>query len=217
MTTYTGIQIDVRLKANTPEEVIKWLSMHTLGEGNLPPVNALFTGTNILFRNWRGATIRYNDGDHPYWRLKVNSVVAELSTETLAFLLHELQPHLDMQPDEVLARTVDNVLNTDAEIYWLDPVDTLVQRRRSDTYTVERAASHPMGWSKEALELPLGAEEFHPKNTFSNYRKFHFKVNPKVGVKAEKKRILARQHNERYTQNMEAVEAAELAAMEKGA
>lgn len=217
MTTYTGIQIDVRLKANTPEEVIKWLSMHTLGEGNIPPVNALFTGTNILFRNWRGATIRYNDGGHPYWRLKVNSVVAELSTETLAFMLHEMQPHLDMEPGEVLARTVDSALNTDAEIYWLDPVDTLIQRRRSDSYTVERPASHPMGWSKEALELPLGTEEFHHKNTFSNYRKFYFKVNAKVGVKAEKKRILARQHNERYTQTEEAADAAELAAMEKGA
>lgn len=216
MTIYTGIQIDVRLKADTPDEIIKWLSKHTLGEGNLPPVNTLFTGTNIQFRNWKNATIRYIDGKKPFWHLKVTSAVAELSTETLAFMLHELQPYLNMEEGEVLARTVDSAVNTDAEIYWIDPSDTLVQRRRSDSYTEERASAHPMGWSKEALDLPLGLEEYHSTNSFSNYRKFNFRVNAKVGVKAEKKRILARQHNERYTQTVDAAEAAELAAMEKG-
>lgn len=215
MTHYTGVQIDVRLKADTPEQVIKWLATHTLGEGSLPLVNAMFTGENVQFRNWKGAAIRYNDCASPYWHLKVNSVVAGFSTEVLAFILHDLQPFMAMQPGEVLARTVDEHQLTDEEIYWLDQSDTLVQRRRAASHAPERAAAHPKGWSKEALDLPLGAEEFYVQNSFPNYRKFYFKVNAKVGIRAEEKRIRARQHNEKYNQSQEAADAAELATMEQ--
>ncbi|WDS62117.1 hypothetical protein [Pseudomonas phage D6] len=212
MGMYTGVQIDLRLKKDLPPQIAVWLSKHTMGDGDLADMNAMFTAGPEYFENWKGGGLRYVEGDQQfgdYWHLKVNGCWKH-DKNKLAFFLHEIYPWLDMRPREVLARTVYEGYHTAEYIYWVDPDDTLVRHRQAVVYNAEQDVwgepdtsglyvdGHPKAWDAEDLAKPLGMESDYPRKAWCDEWTFHFAKNEVVSPNQEEKRILAKQHNENY-------------------
>jgi hypothetical protein len=221
---YSGLQLDIKLRDDIPPAIIVWLSKHTLGDGNIPEINDLFSSGVPYFENWKGGSLVFKE-DH--WHLKSNGVGSRYDDNKLAFFLHELQPWMVVDEGRVLARLVYEESETTEEIFWIDPIDTLVRRRRATRYGWGGSDSilgvdaepedrpgfstdHPKTWDAEDLAKSLGHEHNYPQPAFLDWKVFNFPVNPKVNVKAETKRILAKQHNDGHVTNV----LAEIAKME---
>lgn len=214
MGMYTGVQIDLRLKKELPPQIAVWLSKHTLGEGDIADMNSMFTGGVVYFDNWKGGSLRFVEGDPQYgdyWHLKVNGCWKH-DKNKLAFFLHEIYPWTDMRVDEVMARTIFEESEVREYIYWVDPDDTLVRCRQGNAYTYE--TEHPRKWDTEDLAKPLGLEKDYPRKEWCDLQVFNFRANDVVSPNQEEKRILARQHNERYQSNALAELEEQIKAME---
>jgi hypothetical protein len=224
MAMYSGLQLDVKLRADIPPAIIVWLSKHSLGDGNIPEINAFFSSGVPYFEDWKGGSLVFKE-DH--WHLKSNGVGSSYDDTKLAFFLHELQPWMIDEPGRILARTAYEEPTTVEEIFWVDPETTLVCRRRGVVYGYDapmqmmpmgkeidepkgHSDHHPKDWDAEELAAPLGNIEGYPQPQWTNERTYNFPVNPKVNVRAETKRILAKQHNDGHVTNV----LAELAKME---
>lgn len=224
MAMYSGLQLDIKLRADIAPAIIVWLSKHTLGDGNIPEINDLFSSGVTYFENWKGGSLVFKE-DH--WHLKSNGVSSRIDEVKLAFFLHELQPWMVDEPGRVLARRIYEEYEATEEIFWIDPESTLVRKRRGTAYgynhdcqmmpagidAPERkgySTDHPKDWDAEELAAPLGLVDEYPKQQWGDERTFNFPLNPKVNVRAETKRILAKQHNDGHVKNV----LEELAKME---
>lgn len=224
MAMYSGLQLDIKLRADIAPAIIVWLSKHSLGNGNIPEINAFFSSGVPYFENWKGGSLVFKE-DH--WHLKSNGVGSSYDDVKLAFFLHELQPWMVDEPGRIVARTIYEEHTATEEIFWINPETTLVCRRRGVVYGYDApmqmipiddepeerkgySDDHPKGWCAEQLAAPIGNIAGYPQPQWTDERTFNFPVNPKVNVRAETKRILAKQHNDGHVTNV----LAELAKME---
>jgi hypothetical protein len=219
---YTGVQIDLRLGGNLPPQIATWLAKHCMGEGNIEDMNSMLTGRGTTgdFEDWKGGALRWVDGDPingSYWHLKVNSSWKHDETK-LAFFLHEIQPWLNMREGEVLARTIYEEQETWSYIFWADPTDTLIRKRKAQQFGYdaptdkwssamarkeipEYSTFHMKDWDADELAKPLGMESDYPQPFGMDMKTFNFPVNPTASPAQEEKRVLAKQHNENYAKD----------------
>ncbi len=213
MSSSSGLRFDLKLQSDLPPEVILWLSKHVIREGDMEEVNDFFKRSGKGdFEDWKGGTLR-RDEDDTHWHLKSNGSATSYERVKIAFFLNELQPWVIMEPGRCIALLINEEKETRELIFWYNEAGDVVSRR-GKCYRYED--HHPSEWCEESLNKPLEMEADVSLPNWETPVVYDFGKRATVSVKAEKKRILARQHNANYNKTLPAAEADELAAMEKG-
>ncbi|QBJ02852.1 hypothetical protein MZD04_gp326 [Pseudomonas phage Psa21] len=212
MAMYSGLRLDLKLKSETPPQIIVWLSKHAMHEGNIPEINSFFSYGVTYFPDWKGGSLKRIDEGDGYWHLKSNGVSSGYDDTKIAFFLHEIQPWLILEEGQILASIIYEEREAVERIFWIDPKDTLVRRRRATVYCYED--DHPRDWNALELAEPLGFESAANRPNWLDEEIFNFACNAVVSPAQEEKRILAKQHNEKYAAgSVEAIQE-ELKALE---
>lgn len=213
MAMSTGLQIDVKLRSDTPPDVIMWLSKHVLLEGHMQEVNDFFKPSGKgLYPEWRGGTLR-RDETNTFWHLKTNGSATSNKSMKIAFFLNELYPWVIVEPGRCIARLVNEEMPVRELIYWYTDAGR-VGSRLGKLY--DHDTSNPQYWDAATLAAPLPLVKDVDIRQGEKPLTYNFGKREVVSVKAEKKRILARQHNAAYVKTLPEAEEDELARMERG-
>lgn len=213
MSMSSGLRIDLRIKGDVPQAIIGWLSQHVMNSGNMSEINAMFKKSGKGdFEDWGGGTLRRSE-DESHWHLKSNASATSYERKKIAFFLNELQPWVIMEPGRLVATLVGEEHETREYLFWYNE-----QGEVHGCYgrAFGYSDSHPQYASAETLAEPLPMYDTCDIPKWEKPEHYNFGKRATVSIKGEKKRILARQHNEKYAKPISTDEAAELAAMEQG-
>lgn len=223
MTTYYGVRVDIKLNFHTPPQIVTWLSRMALGEtfaGTTPEDQAahqLFNGINGKFPAYDGSRfVRVDEcKKHTgYWHLKINSVIPRFDRKFIAWFLNEIQPWV-VTPKGTIQATIVSEENDVCEwIFWCPAGKDQIHGRMGRVFDSDKV--HPRGYHAAELLFGLGKESETMKLTGCDEEVYKFRRAAVVSPKRAEKRILAKQYNEQYIKSQAEIDAAELAAMEKG-
>lgn len=196
MSKLAGLQIDLHLKQKTPKDLIMWLAKHMDAQGGSDVVNDFFKpGEGFGWGNWIGGKLIRKD---KVWHLKSNGCDKHYDLQKIAYFLHELQPWVIPNEDAVVARLIPSDPTQCEIILWYGPTGD-VYGRKGLMHGQPGDITHPSQSDLDELGKGWSKEREYPNPTCSTLNRYVFPTQAPVGIKTQKKKMLAAAHNANYT------------------
>lgn len=199
MGTVCGLQLDVMLNKGIPKDLALWIQAHMQGSGEIDEINRFFSHGIPGFDAWKGGQLLRQPSEE--WHLKSNGVSKNMDRQKIAFFLNELAPWVVVNEDKIIARLVTEDYDTVETIFWYGPHGDVCSRSGYGYGGENTNYVHPKELNKFELDLSWGKEIDYPTPGDDQVVRWCFPKRNVVGIKTQKKKTLAEQHNADYIAN----------------